>query len=158
MNAHTVIEIAQQQFFDNSVPFAISAWLLIAGAAVAVRAGIRPAPAGELRQLVSLCVAWLVIPTVATVAYSVMVKPVYYPRYLISTAPAMAITLALALNIAVITLARPRRAIIGALTVLIIAAAPNYVANQRDRYTKEGWDYSAVADVIDAHARPGTAS
>ncbi|MGV0906313.1 glycosyltransferase family 39 protein [Mycobacterium novum] len=155
VNARTVIEIAQQQFFDNSVPFAISAWLLIAGAAVAVRAGIRPAPAGELRQLVSLCVAWLVIPTVATVAYSVMVKPVYYPRYLISTAPAMAITLALALNIAVITLARPRRAIIGALAVLIIAAAPNYVANQRDRYTKEGWDYSAVADVIDAHARPG---
>lgn len=155
VNGHTVLEIAQQQFFDDSVPFAISAWLLIAVAVVGVRAGIRPAPAGAVRQLVMLCAAWLVVPTVVTVAYSVLVKPVYYPRYLIATAPAMAIALALALHIAVAALARPRRAVITGLAVLAIAAAPNYVVNQRDRYAKEGWDYSAVADVIDEHARPG---
>jgi mannosyltransferase len=151
LNWHTVIEIAQQQFFDKSVPFAILSWLLIAAAAIAVRTGARPAPADDSRQLVILCAAWLIIPTVASVAYSAMVKPVYYPRYLICTAPAMAILLA----VAVTTIAGSRRAVAGIVALLVIAAAPNYVVNQRDRYTKEGWDYSAVADVIDAHARPG---
>lgn len=151
LNWHTVVEIAQQQFFDKSVPFAILSWLLIAAAAVAVRAGARPAPAGDLRQLVILCAAWLIIPTVATVAYSAMVKPVYYPRYLISTTPAMAIALAVTITV----IARSRRGVIGLVALLVIAAMPNYVVNQRDRYTKEGWDYSAVADVIDVHAQPG---
>ncbi|WP_234808704.1 glycosyltransferase family 39 protein [Mycolicibacter terrae] len=152
LNLATVVEIAQQQFFDKSVPFAVLAWLLTAGAVIAVRTGARPGPAGEVRQLLILCTAWLVIPTVATVAYSAMVKPVYYPRYLISTAPAMAIVLAVAVSM----IAGSRRAVIGVVTCLVLAAAPNYVVNQRDRYTKEkGWDYSAVADVIDAHARPG---
>jgi mannosyltransferase len=151
LNPHTIIEIAQQQFFDKSVPFAILAWLVIAAAVIAVRTGARPAPTDDLRQLVNLCAAWLLIPTVATVAYSAMVKPVYYPRYLICTAPAMAILLA----VAVTTIASSRRAVAGVVALLVIAATPNYVVNQRDRYTKEGWDYSAVADVIDAHARPG---
>lgn len=151
LNLATVLEIAQQQFFDKSVPFALLAWLLIAGAVIAVRAGARPAPAGGVRRLLTLCIAWLIIPTVATVVYSALVKPVYYPRYLIATAPAMAIILALTVT----TIAASHRALIGLVALLVLAAAPNYVANQRDRYTKEGWDYSAVADVIDAHARPG---
>ncbi|WP_082966331.1 glycosyltransferase family 39 protein [Mycolicibacter sinensis] len=151
LSGHTVIEIAQQQFFDKSVPFAILAWLLLAGAAIAVRVGARPAPADGVRQLLILCAAWLIIPTALTVVYSAIGEPVYYPRYLISTAPAMAIALALAVT----TIAESRRAVIAVVATLAVAAAPNYVANQRDRYTKEGWDYSAVADVIDAHGRPG---
>lgn len=152
LNPHTVIEIVEQQYFDNSVPFAILAWLVLAAAVVSVRTGTRRAPDDDARRLVVLCVAWMLIPTVATLAYSVLVKPVYYPRYLISTAPAMAIALA----IAVTTIAGSRRAVIGVVALLAIAAVPNYVANQRDRYTKEkGWDYSAVADVIVAHAQPG---
>ncbi|WP_409429224.1 glycosyltransferase family 39 protein [Mycobacterium sp. SMC-11] len=152
LNPQTFIEIVQQQYFDNSVPFAILAWLMLASAIVAVRNGTRRSPGAETRRLAALCVAWMLIPTVATLAYSVVVKPVYYPRYLIGTAPAMAIALA----IAVTTIATSRRGVIGIVAVLAIAALPNYVANQRDRYTKEkGWDYSAVADVIVAHARPG---
>lgn len=148
---HTAVEIAQQQYFDKSVPFAILAWLVIAVAVVAVRTDARPALDNDRRRLVVLCVAWMLIPTLATVAYSAMVKPVYYPRYLISTAPAMAIALALAVT----TLAGSRRAVIGVVAVLVIAAVPNYVVNQRGRYTKEGWDYSAVADVVAAHAGDG---
>ncbi|WP_185746614.1 glycosyltransferase family 39 protein [Mycolicibacter terrae] len=149
LNRHTVVEVVQQQFFDKSVPFAVGAWLLIA-AAVAMRA--RRAPSGQVRRLLILCAAWMIIPTVATLAYSAVVKPVYYPRYLICTAPAMAIVLA----VAVTTVAGSRRAVIGVVALLAIAAAPNYVVGQRGRYTKEkGWDYSAVADVIDAHAAPG---
>lgn len=44
LNPHTVIEIVQQQYFDNSAPFAILAWLLLAGAVVAVRNGARRSP------------------------------------------------------------------------------------------------------------------
>ena len=142
LSPHTVVEIVQQQYFDKSVPFAILAWLLLA---VALRRKAR------YRQLAVLCAAWMIVPTLATLAYSAMVKPVYYPRYLISTAPAMSIMLALAIT----TIAGSRRAMVGLIAALAIAALPNYVANQRDRYTKEGWDYSAVADVIGAHARPG---
>lgn len=152
LNPHTVVEIVVQQYFDDSVPFAILAWLVLAGAVVAVRRGARRSPDSATRQLAALCVAWMLIPTVATLIYSVAVKPVYYPRYLICTAPAMAISLA----IAVTTIATSRRAMVGVLALLVIAAAPNYVVNQRDRYTKEkGWDYSDVADVIVAHAQPG---
>ncbi len=151
VDLYTVVEVVQQQYFDKSIPFAVVAWLVILGAAVAVRTGARPAPAGGTRQLAVLCAAWMLLPTLATVAYSLLVNPVYYPRYLISTAPAMAIALALAVT----TIAGSRRAVAGVVALLVIAAVPNYVVNQRDRYTKEGWDYSAVADVIDEHARPG---
>lgn len=151
LDGHTVVEIVQQQFFDKSVAFAILAWLVIVAAVVAVRTGTRPAPAGGTRRLMILCVAWILIPTLVTVAYSAVAKPVYYPRYLISTAPAMAISLALAVT----TIAGSRRAVIGVIALLATAAVPNYVADQRDRYTKEGWDYSAVADVIVAHAQAG---
>jgi mannosyltransferase len=148
----TVVEIAEQQYFDKSVPFAILAWLTLAAAVFAVRTGARRAPDSATRQLVLLCVTWMLVPTLAAVAYSAVVKPVYYPRYLISTAPAMAIALA----IAVTTLAVSRRAVIATVAVLTLAAAPNYIVNQRDRYTKEkGWDYSAVADVIAMHAQAG---
>lgn len=148
LNAQTVVEVLQQQYFDRSVPFAIAAWALIA-AALWVGAGWAPG-SGE-RRLAMLCAAWLLIPTLATLAYSVVIKPVYYPRYLICTAPAMAIALALAITV----VAGSRRTVIGVVAVLVVAALPNYVVDQRGRYTKEGWDYSAVADVVAANARDG---
>ena len=42
-----------------------------------------------------------------------------------------------------------------ALIVLTVAAFPNYLLSQRQRYAKEGWDYSDVADLISAQAAPG---
>ncbi|WP_192830011.1 glycosyltransferase family 39 protein [Mycobacterium sp. UM_Kg1] len=151
LSPHTVAEIVGQQYFDKSVPFAIAAWLLLAAAVVAVATGARRKLAEDTRRLAVLCGAWMVIPTAAAVVYSAAVKPIYYPRYLISTAPAMAIALA----IAVTTIATSRRTVITLVTLLAVTAAPNYVVNQRERYTKEGWDYSAVADVIVEHAQPG---
>ena len=41
------------------------------------------------------------------------------------------------------------------LIVLTAAAFPNYLLSQRQRYAKEGWDYSDVADLISAQAAPG---
>ncbi|CAJ1497484.1 glycosyltransferase family 39 protein [[Mycobacterium] kokjensenii] len=148
---HTVGEIVVQQYFEQSTPFAALAWLLIAAAVVAVRSGARRPPGDDRGALVWLCVVWLLVPTAAAMTYSVWVKPVYYPRYLIGTAPAMAIVLAFAVT----TVVGSRRAVIGIVAVMALAAAPNFVVHQRGRYAKEGWDYSAVADVIVGHARAG---
>ncbi|WP_237050524.1 PE family protein, partial [Mycobacterium tuberculosis] len=38
--------------------------------------------------------AWIVVPTAVVLIYSATVEPIYYPRYLILTAPAAAVILA----------------------------------------------------------------
>ncbi|MCV7260901.1 glycosyltransferase family 39 protein [Mycobacterium shimoidei] len=144
------LDVVHRQYFDHSVPFAILSGLTIV-AAIAVRRAGRPAPAGDLRPLLISCVAWIVLPTVVILTYSAIGEPIYYPRYLILTAPAMAIVLALC----IVTLVRKPRAIAGVLILFAVAAFPNYLVKQRGPYAKEGWDYSQVADVVSAQAMPG---
>lgn len=151
LNWHTAVEIAQQQYFDKSVPFAVLAAAVIAAAAATRWAGVRPPPSGAPGPLLRICVGWMLVPTVTTLLYSVLGTPVYYPRYLICTAPAMAAVLALC----VATVAGDRRGAIGLLVLFAVAAAPNYLVTQRDRHAKEGWDYSDVADVVQRHAVAG---
>lgn len=154
LNAHTVIEVGQQQYFDKSGSFTMLAWAVIAAAAVVWRTGRRQLPAGQTSQLLIICAAWILIPTILTLAYSAVGRPIYYPRYLICTAPAMAIVL----GISVASIAGNRWGVRGmaALTALfLVAAVPNYVGTQRSRNAKEGWDYSQVADVIKAKSAPG---
>src|SRR5699024_8953235 len=101
LNWHTVAEIAQQQYFDKSAPFAVLAGVVIVAAAAARWAGARRPPAGETPQLVLICAGWIVIPTIVILIYSAVGKPVYYPRYLICTAPAMAVVLAICVTMIV---------------------------------------------------------
>ncbi|HYB36628.1 MAG TPA: hypothetical protein VEF72_13280 [Mycobacterium sp.] len=151
LNWHNVIDIVQQQYFDQSVPFAVLAGILIVAAIVAVRAGVR-APAGEMRSLLLVCAAWIIVPTGASLIYSAIGELIYVPRYLAFTAPAMAVVLA----VCIVTVARKRWAIVAVLILFAGAAFPNYLWTQRGPYAKEkGWDYSQVADVISAHATPG---
>ena len=112
------------------------------------RLGGAVGPGGDIRRLLLVCAAWMVLPTAVSVIYSAVSKPVYYPRYLFFTAPAMAAVLAVCL----ITVARKRWAVTCLLVVFAVAAAPNYLFSQRTRYAKEGWDYSQVADVVAAQA------
>lgn len=147
---HYAFDITQRQYFDHSVPVAVlSAVVMVA--AVAARLAGAPAPAGDMRRLVVICVAWIVLPTAAVVIYSAVAEPMYFPRYLILTTPAMAVLLA----ICVVTVARRPVLIAGVVAVFAAAAVPNYLFIQRWPYAKEGWDYSQVADVISAHAAPG---
>ncbi len=150
VNWHNVLDVAQHQYFENSVPFAILAGLIIV-AACAVRLAGGIGPDGDIRRLLLVCAAWMTLPTAISVVYSAVSKPVYYPRYLFFTAPAMAAVLAVCL----ITVARRRWAVTCLLVVFAVAAAPNYLFSQRTRYAKEGWDYSQVADVVAAQAKPG---
>ncbi len=80
-----------------------------------------------------------------------MVHPIYTPRYLAFTAPA----LALVLGTCVAAVASRRWAVAALLGLFTIAAAPNYVLAQRSPYAKYGMDYSQVADLISANAAPG---
>lgn len=150
LNWHNVIDIVQHQYFENSIPFALLAGVVIVAAIAVGRAGVR-APAGDMRSLLIVCAAWIIVPTGVSLIYSAISEPIYCPRYLFFTAPAMAVVLALC----IVTVARKRRAIAGVLIVFAVAALPNYVWTQRGPYPKEGWDYSKVADVISAHAAPG---
>jgi mannosyltransferase len=150
VNWHNMIDVVQHQYFDNSVPFAVLAAIIIV-AALAMRLTGRSQSAGDSRPLLVTCAAWAVVPTAISLIYSAIVEPVYFPHYLLFTAPAMAVVLA----VCIVAVARTPRRIAGALILLSAAAFPNYLLSQRGLYAKEGWDYSQVADVITAHAAPG---
>jgi mannosyltransferase len=99
----------------------------------------------------SVAVAWLVIPTAVVVVWSALAHPIYTPRYLSFTAPAMALALGVCIGAVA---ARPWAA--PAIVILLaVAATPNYVLAQRNPYAKYGMDYSQVADLITAKAAPG---
>ncbi len=154
LRRNIVLDVVHRQYFDHSVTFAVLAGLvmLAAGlAAVLARRAGRGEPDSDTRRMLIVCAAWIAVPTAVILIYSAIGEPVYYPRYLILTAPAMAVVLA----VCVVAVARTPWAITGVLIVFAAAAFPNYLFTQRGPYAKEGWDYSRVADVISAHAVPG---
>lgn len=141
----TVEMVLQEQYFDRSPAAALAAAaILAAGLPMLGRSG--PA-AGRLAVVTA---AWILLPTVILLVYSAVRQPIYYPRYLSFTAPAMA----LLLGTAIVALGRSRIAVAAALTAFAAAAAPNYL-DQRGPYAKAGMDYSQVADLIGRAASPG---
>jgi mannosyltransferase len=150
LNWHNVLDVAQHQYFDNSVPFGIVAGVIFA-AALTIRLTGRWESVGDTRRVLIICGAWIVVPTAIALIYSAISDPFYYPRYLFFSTPAMAVVLA----VCIVAVARTPRWIAVVLIVLTAAAIPNYFLSQRQRYAKEGWDYSDVADLISTHAAPG---
>jgi mannosyltransferase len=142
----TVIEIVQEQYFDHSVSFA-----LMAGVALAAPLALRCPWETTNRQLAVIALAWIALPTAVLLLYSVVQQPIYYPRYLCYTSPAMALLMA----VCVVTLFRTRERVTAVLAAFALAATPNYLLGQRGPYAKEGMDFSQIADVITAHASPG---
>jgi mannosyltransferase len=140
------VDIAQEQYFDHSVPFALLAGLVLAAPLVMRR------PRESInRQLAVIALAWIGFPTAVLLLYSVALQPIYYPRYLCYTSPAMA----LLLSVCIAALFRTRERVTAVLAAFALAATPNYLIDQRGPYAKEGMDFSQVADVITAHASPG---
>lgn len=103
------------------------------------------------RQLLVLAAAWLAIPTALIVIWSALFHPIYTPRYLSFTTPAMALVLGVC---AAAVAVRPWTTA-ALVTLFAVVAAPNYVRAQRNPYAKYGMDYSQVADLITAKAAPG---
>ena len=144
------LDVVHRQYFDHSVPFAILAGVIVVAAIVARLAGVSGL-GGDTRRLLLACAAWILIPTGVVLIYSAIAEPIYYPRYLILTAPAAALVLA----VCIVTVARKPWPIAGVLVLFAVAAFPNYYFTQRGPYAKEGWDYSQVADLISSHATSG---
>ena len=140
LSAATVGTILRDQYFDRAWPFAVLAGMVLV--------------AGVVRGLswrpVALALTWIAVPTAALLLYSAVRHPIYYPRYLSFTAPAVA----LLLGMCVVAAARSRAGIAAILAAATVAAVPNYLA-QRGPYAKEQMDYSQVADVIERYAAPG---
>jgi mannosyltransferase len=146
----TVEDVTVQQYFERSPPFALlSAVVVMTAVALAVNGSVHVTRGA--RQLLTLAVAWLLIPTALIVGWSGLVHPIYTPRYLAFTAPA----LALILGTCVAAVASRSWAVAALLGLFTITAAPNYLLAQRNPYAKYGMDYSQVADLITAKAAPG---
>ena len=107
--------------------------------------------AGGDRELLVFAIAWLVIPTGLVVLSSAVADPVYTPRYMAFTAPAMA----LVLGICITALASAWWMTAVIVSLFAVVAAPNHIVTQRGPYAKYGMDYSQVADLITAKAAPG---
>ena len=55
------------------------------------------------RQLLAVAIAWLVIPTALILGWSALVHPIYTPRYLCFTAPAIALVLGVCIGALAVT-------------------------------------------------------
>jgi mannosyltransferase len=146
----TIEDVAIQQYFERSPPFTIVSALVVATAIVLWLCTSATLVRGD-RQLLTVAVAWLVIPTAVILIWSAWVHPIYTPRYLCFTAPAVALVLGVCIG-ALAVRAWVAAAIV---TLFALTAAPNYVLAQRGPYAKYGMDYSQVADLITAKAAPG---
>ena len=146
----TIEDVVIQQYFERSPPFTIVSALIVATAIILWRFTSAHLEKPD-RQLLTLAIAWLAIPTALIVIWSAFVHPIYTPRYLTFTAPGIA----LALGVCIGTLAVTPWAAAALISILAIAAAPNYILAQRNPYAKYGMDYSQVADLITAKAAPG---
>jgi mannosyltransferase len=146
----TIEDVAVQQYFDRSPPFTIVSALVVAAAIVLWLCTSAQLVQAD-RQLLTLAIGWIVIPTALILIWSALVHPVYTPRYLCFTAPAMALVLGVCIG----ALAVAPWVAVAIVSVFALAAGPNYLLAQRDPYAKYGMDYSQVADLIAANAAPG---
>ncbi|MGG7507264.1 glycosyltransferase family 39 protein [Plantibacter sp. YIM 135249] len=169
-SSFNVVGIFVSPWFDNK-PLAIISWtLIVAGAVIGAvvllrhRAGrvqpsklvalFRPA-ARRLPSLLVVGLAWLVIPTVL-LAIGDRFTPLYSPRYLSFTAPAVAILIA----VGIVAIARTVRAkwLVPVLAAAVLAAAIPTWVGQREPFAKNGGtDWASVASVIAKQAKPGQA-
>ncbi|MFS0900436.1 glycosyltransferase family 39 protein [Mycolicibacterium litorale] len=150
LGARTLGELAVEQYFPHVYAFLFA--VLIAVVAVLAARRWRHDDAGAARDwpLAVTAVVWIVFPTVTLLVYSLVRQPIYQPRYLSFTAPAVA----LLAGLCIVVVGRSRRRIACLIAVFAVTGAYNY-AMQRAPFAKERMDYSHVADIVAQHARPG---
>ena len=146
----TIEDVAVQQYFERSPLFMVVSAIIVATAIVLWRFTSAQLAQAD-RRLLTVAIAWLVIPTALILGWSALVHPIYTPRYLCFTAPAIALVLGVCIGALAVT----RWAATAIVSVLALAAAPNYLLTQRSPYAKYDMDYSQVADLITANAAPG---
>ena len=146
----TIEDVTVQQYFERSPPFMIVSTLVVATAVVLWLCTSAHLARGD-RRLMTLAIGWIVIPTTVILIWSAVLNPIYTPRYLCFTAPAVALVLGVCIG----ALAVAPWMAAAILSVFTLAAGPNYFLVQRGPYAKYGMDYSQVADLITEKAAPG---
>ncbi|PJJ56877.1 mannosyltransferase [Mumia flava] len=135
------------------LPYVLAAvcWALVVLAVVRARRGVpatRPEdpPRPPDGRLATLCLPWLVVPTLVLVGISLVV-PAYFDRYVIASVPAFALLVGAGL-------ASLRPWLAGVLVVVLVACAvPTYLAQRAPE--SKGTDWHAVSVELDERARPG---
>ncbi|ROQ16153.1 mannosyltransferase [Rathayibacter sp. PhB93] len=155
VNAYTVVV---ESFFGSAWWLAALAVGLLAVAAVRTRAvrsralRSRATVAGAVQPpLVLVLGVWLLLPAAVLLLGTALIEPMFTPRYLSLSSPALAMVLGLAL-----ASWRPVTAgvLVGALAV---AALPALVLMRTETGKPAGQDLRALAQTIRAGARPGDA-
>lgn len=148
------------QWFTLNPDFAVAGWALIVLGILwlARRNGAAgpatPSSTASNPSLLAVALPWLVIPTLGVIAVSLVLSPLYSPRYLTFCAPAAAILIGVGLR----ALAR-KWAVVTALVVLVALATPQYL-DQRKPEAKQNSSWSEVSAFIagERAARPDDAA
>ncbi|HUO40899.1 MAG TPA: mannosyltransferase [Mycobacterium sp.] len=139
--------LLSEQWFTGSRLFIGASVVVLAGGVAALATG-RARGAG---MALAVAVPWIVVPTAVLAGSAAFSSGLYEPRYLTYTTPGLGLLLGVCMR----AIAGDRsRILLVLLAGLVLSAGTAYVT-QRGRYAKPGEaDYSAIADVIAAHARP----
>lgn len=105
----------------------------------------------QFAQFRALTVTWVLVPIGCVLAVTYLFTPMYSPRYLFFTAPAVALLVGAALGAL-----RPRWVGLIALVVLLLLSV-RPALTERGEFAKTGTDFSAAAAAVTAGARPGDA-
>ena len=141
----TLGAVAKAQWLMGSTVFSIVAWLLVIGGVVAI---VVAQPRASRRELLALVLPWLIIPTIVLIGISLVASPIYLDRYLVMSAPAVALLMAMAVA---------RLPLIPALGVVAVVAAAAVAPAIDQRTPAAKGDWAEVAELTASAARPGDA-
>ncbi len=146
-SGHYLNGVLWEQWLTGSRLFLCASVIVLGWGSVLL---VRRSSAGAASML-AVALPWVLVPTAVLIGYSVLVNNVYHPRYLTYTAPG----LGLLLGVCAAAIARDRVRFLSALLAVLALSAATAFLTQRSPNGKPGAaDYSAVADVVAANARP----
>ena len=148
----TVGDVVVWQWFALNPAFAAVGWALVLTGVVLVLRRVKhtpdaaapPTASAAGPTLLAVAVPWIVVPTLGLIAASLLISPLYSPRYLTFGAPAIALLMGVALGAI-----RHTWLTAVALLALVALAAPQYVA-QRLPEAKQNSSWNEVADLVAA--------
>ncbi|CAD5989991.1 Mannosyltransferase [Agreia sp. COWG] len=132
-------------------PFFGSSWWLAGLVIGLLVCGVVSRATSNTYALVLACATWIVVPAAVLLAASALISPLFTPRYLSVSSPAIAIIGALVLS------SWRRRAMIAAAVALTLAAAPAFVEARTPLGKPGGQDLRGLAHLLQQQAEPGDA-